>query len=1049
MGANDVVHPSGQTLQSYGLGKLDDASAESVNNHLSSCPDCQRRVAEMSSDSFLGRLRGAHERPKSSATDKSQFGASLIDAAPAVAVAPPSAETLPPGLADHPDYEIKRELGRGGMGVVYLAHNKLMGRDEVLKVMSRHLMERPGVLERFHREIRAVGQLRHPNIVTAYHATRIGDSIVFAMEYVEGLDLSRMVKAKGALPVAHACFFVHEAALGLQHAHEEDLVHRDIKPGNLMLSRRKDKAIVKILDFGLARVTREEKVDLRLTSDGQVLGTPDYIAPEQIIDAPSADIRADIYSLGGTLYHLLTGRPPFQTSSLYDTYQAHISRDADPLNFVRPEVPAELAALVAKMMAKDPGRRFQTPNEVAQALTPFFKKDGTGVRNSIGEFSRVEQPGTVGTPAGRDPVATHPASTTTPVSPLRSAVTTARPEQVWESLVELRNEGTSTDTAPSIKQTRRPPWVWPSVAAAVLLLGLFVVWALKVQTPDGVIVLENVPKDAEILVDGTRIIFNWPGDRKPVQIRAVPGQRKLEVIKDGLKVFGPEVVLVKADGTQEVSVRLEPLVAVRGDTREAGSNQNSSDLNEVSLRTKAILDALEKPIPMKFPDETTLDDGLKYIKQETKDSNKPGIPIYVDPLGLSAADKTMNSTFRNIDLPDKPLRFTLKLMLDQLDLAYCVKDDVLIISSISGIENVRKEAPNFAGDATPSTKETLDILERPTRMPFETETPLEDVIEHIKKTTRNGETGAGVGIFVHPAGLREAEKTMSSKVRNLDLEDVPLKTTLRLLLKQLDLAYIVKEGVLFISSSEIIQKETADFEKAVKLGDSRANVEPTVVQQDRADPARADGNLIARGQGVFLPLFNGQDLSGWKDILPNGSEWEVVNGVLEGRGGGERGPAVLLTDRRDFTNFRLRVKLRYPSKGAGRIEIRHTGADENMSGYQVAWAAMNDVPTGSIGKATEPRYGARIDFDQKAEPLSLEVNQWYTIEISAIGDRITTSLNGRTVLDFTDPAKTYAVGGIAMLCGYDSNVQIQEILINELPATGPRKPTAQRRAENE
>ena len=113
----------------------------------------------------------------------------------------------------------------------------------------------------------------------------------------------------------NACFFVHQAALGLQHAHEEGLVHRDIKPGNLMLSRKKEKATIKVLDFGLAKVTREEKVDGGLTSEGQALGTPDYIAPEQIGDATKADIRADIYSLGGTLYHLLTGRPPFQAGS--------------------------------------------------------------------------------------------------------------------------------------------------------------------------------------------------------------------------------------------------------------------------------------------------------------------------------------------------------------------------------------------------------------------------------------------------------------------------------------------------------------------------------------------------------------------------------------------------------------------------------------------------------------------------------------------------------------------------------------------------------------
>src|SRR5262249_37262274 len=160
----------------------------------------------------------------------------------------------------------------------------LMDRDEVLKVMGQQHMDRAGVLERFLREIQSVARLRHPNIVTAYHATRRGESIVFAMEYVDGLDLSKLVRTKGPIPVTHACLFIHQAALGLQHAHEEGLVHRDIKPHNLMLSRNGDKATVKTLDFGLAKAAREEKVDGALTSPGQALGTPDYIAPEQILD---------------------------------------------------------------------------------------------------------------------------------------------------------------------------------------------------------------------------------------------------------------------------------------------------------------------------------------------------------------------------------------------------------------------------------------------------------------------------------------------------------------------------------------------------------------------------------------------------------------------------------------------------------------------------------------------------------------------------------------------------------------------------------------------
>ena len=206
------------------------------------------------------------------------------------------------------------------------------------------------------------------------------------MEFVDGLDLAKLVKAKGPMSVAHAAYFVHQAALGLQHAHEQGMVHRDIKPGNLMLARKGDKSIVKVLDFGLAKATRESPLDGGLTQEGQMLGTPDFIAPEQIRDAQSAGIQADIYSLGCTLYYLLTGKPPFEAKSLYDLLQAHFSMDAQPLNLTRPDVPVELAALVAKMMAKDIDRRFQTPGAVAESLKPFFRKAVSAARAEISTF---------------------------------------------------------------------------------------------------------------------------------------------------------------------------------------------------------------------------------------------------------------------------------------------------------------------------------------------------------------------------------------------------------------------------------------------------------------------------------------------------------------------------------------------------------------------------------------------------------------------------------------------------------------------------------------
>jgi len=273
-----------------------------------------------------------------------------------------------------PGYEVQAELGRGGMGVVYLAKNVLMNRLEVLKVANRALLDRQqGAAERFLREIRAAANLSHENVVKAYSAVQVGELLVFAMEYIEGEDLAKLVQRQGPLPIPYACHYVSQAAMGLQHAHEQGMIHRDIKPNNLILWRRGKKHIVKVLDFGLAKAVRDGEAVTDLTGQGAMMGTPAYMAPEQALDAAGADIRADIYSLGCTLYFLLTGAPPFTGKSLFEILKAHESTEATLLSQVRAEAPAELGAVAAKMMAKDPARRYQKPIDAAKALAPFIK----------------------------------------------------------------------------------------------------------------------------------------------------------------------------------------------------------------------------------------------------------------------------------------------------------------------------------------------------------------------------------------------------------------------------------------------------------------------------------------------------------------------------------------------------------------------------------------------------------------------------------------------------------------------------------------------------
>ena len=246
-----------------------------------------------------------------------------------------------------------------------------MKRVVALKFIHKHLLTNPLAVQRFYREIEAVARLSHPNIVMAFDADEIDGTHFFVTEYVDGVDLRTLLERDGPLPVAQACEAARQAALGLQHAHLRGLVHRDIKPANLLLSRE---GVVKIVDLGLARLALPDPDDpgaVKLTRTGELMGTPDYLAPEQIHDFHRADIRADIYSLGCTLYQLLTGEPPFAGRSLAEKLLVQRRGDPPDVTTRRSDLPPGLAAVVHTMMASRPEHRFQTPAEVAAALEPF------------------------------------------------------------------------------------------------------------------------------------------------------------------------------------------------------------------------------------------------------------------------------------------------------------------------------------------------------------------------------------------------------------------------------------------------------------------------------------------------------------------------------------------------------------------------------------------------------------------------------------------------------------------------------------------------------
>jgi serine/threonine protein kinase len=266
-------------------------------------------------------------------------------------------------------YRILDQIGAGGMGQVYLAEHIHLHRKVALKVLPTRLASDKAGVARFYREARAVAALDHPNVVRAYDVAHENNSHFLVLEYIQGRSLEEvLVEAGGRLPVTLACDYVVQAAAGLYHAHEKGISHRDIKPANLLVN---PEGIVKILDMGLAKFFNNIIFPAHESPDpGVVMGTTDYIAPEQAVACSAADHRADIYSLGATLYHLVTGEPPFH-GTVAAKLIAHQLHDVPTAHEAREDVPEGVSDIIAKMMAKDPSERYQTAADVVRALLPF------------------------------------------------------------------------------------------------------------------------------------------------------------------------------------------------------------------------------------------------------------------------------------------------------------------------------------------------------------------------------------------------------------------------------------------------------------------------------------------------------------------------------------------------------------------------------------------------------------------------------------------------------------------------------------------------------
>lgn len=400
---NELKCLSEQELSEFVHGRIDELRVVQIAEHLEACGNCQDTVVMLGekSDTFIGQLRSPavpdaleSEEACNAAIERLADGAANEWAGP-TATYPKISETDRLG-----PYQIEGKLGVGGMGTVFQATHTKLKRSVAIKLLPASCWANPAAVARFEREMEVIGGLDHPNIVRANDAGEENGMHYLVMEHVDGMDLSQVVKRLGRLQIADACEIARQAAIGLQYANENHLVHRDIKPSNLMLARAKGQesrvegqnthdsarlstldsrpsTSVKILDLGLALLGESHTAhENELTTVGQLMGTLDYMSPEQGMDSHDVDIRADIYSLGATLYKLLTGRAPFaspQFDTLLKKVTALANKPVPPIKQLRSDIPDKLATVIDRMLSKDPAERYASPQEVAAALEPFTR----------------------------------------------------------------------------------------------------------------------------------------------------------------------------------------------------------------------------------------------------------------------------------------------------------------------------------------------------------------------------------------------------------------------------------------------------------------------------------------------------------------------------------------------------------------------------------------------------------------------------------------------------------------------------------------------------
>jgi serine/threonine protein kinase len=654
-------------IRDFSLGRVDAEAEREIWEHLETCAVCSRAASEFDGeqDSFVEWLRGP--RRPSEAVDDAHYRQAqnrvkqLLDGrANDLPAAQASANNRPtctsndnssgsevPSAAAEPgeehrlpvlqlrDYRLLRKIGEGGMGTVYEALHTRLERVVALKILPPERMANAQAVARFQQEMRAAGAFDHPAIVRATDAGDVDGTHFLVMEYVEGIDLSSLSRQTGPLPVAEACALIRQAALGLEHVHERGIVHRDIKPSNLMLTPQGQ---VKVLDLGLALLQEQSASVDGLTTVGQFMGTLDYMAPEQADDSHEVDSRADIYSLGATLYKLLCGRPPYSGRNFntpLKKFKGLALLPVPPISQHRPDLPEPLVSVIERMLSKDPHDRFQSLAEVAEALERFAAE------------ADLEQ--LLKSAAGRDE--THASAN----DGLPGAMIPVAADDSQRSL----------DPGPQPKGAAHRWGRWTAIVAIGLLTLIAAGVTLHIATDAGELVIESHVDDVEIEIrkaDETVRDLKLQQGANRTTLRSGAYEIVLKGQTDGLQIAGNRFTLTRGD---EHVATVEHISLAKGEAGRRGIvplGDRSQEHGWQPLRVR-LVDEDGQPVPGSVRVAgTTFQGGKIDVREQTAENGWADlgqVPAGQLTLEVSVKELSERTSEKIVTGPGRPRDYTI------------------------------------------------------------------------------------------------------------------------------------------------------------------------------------------------------------------------------------------------------------------------------------------------------------------------------------------------------------------------------------------------------